>query len=275
MASPHVNPSRLSGRIAWLPLAAALLLEPVIAGSNAATEAKSPPKASAAVKGDPAVGKVLFEQRCSICHGMNGGGGRGPNLRQAELWHASNPAGIAAVIKYGIPPDMPDGWYFSDVDLANLSVYVFSLGQIPQAPLTGDAARGQVVFEQSGCLGCHMLGGRGHGYGPDLTNIGATRGAESLRQTLIDPKSSLPPEFLLVEVVTAAGQTIQGIRRNEDTMTIQIQDPTGAHHSLVKSRLRSLKRLRGATPMPPFGEMLSKQQLDDLVTYLALQRRRR
>jgi len=66
-----------------------------------------------------------------------------------------------------------------------------------------------------------------------------------------------------------------GIRRNEDTMTIQIQDPTGAHHSLVKSRLRSLKRLRGATPMPPFGEMLSKQQLDDLVTYLALQRRRR
>ncbi len=206
---------------------------------------------------------------------MNGGGGRGPNLRQAELQHASNAAEIAAVIQNGIAPDMPDGWYFSNVDLANLSEYVFSLGQIPQAPLTGDAARGQVVFEQSGCLGCHLLGGRGHGYGPDLTNIGAVRGSESLRHTLIDPKSSLSPEFLLVEVVTAAGQTIQGIRRNEDTMTIQVQDPTGAHHSLVKSRLRSLKRLRGTTPMPSFGERLSEKQLDDLVSYLAMQRLRR
>jgi len=251
------------------------LLVPVIAGSNAPKEAESPSKASAEVKEDRAVGRALFEQRCSVCHGMNGGGGRGPNLRRAELQHASNPGEIAAVIKNGIAPDMPAGWYFSDVDLANLSVYVFSLGQIPQAPLPGNAARGQVVFEQSGCLGCHMLGGRGHGYGPDLTNVGAARGPERLRQTLIDPKSSLPAEFLLVEAVTASGQTIQGIRRNEDTITIQVQDPTGAHHSLVKSRLRSLKRLRGATPMPPFGELLSKQQLDDVVTYLAVQRRRR
>jgi len=228
-----------------------------------------------ALKGDPAVGRALFEQRCGVCHGLNGGGGRGPNLRRPVLQHASNIVEIASVIKHGIEPDMPEGWYFSDQDLANLATYVYSLGQVPQTPLPGDPARGKAVFEQSGCLSCHILDGRGNGYGPDLSDVGEARGVDRLRQTLKDPKTSLAPEFQLIEVVTASGATIRGIRRNEDTVTLQIQEPSGAFHSLSKPQLRSLKRLYGETPMPSFATVLSQQQMDDLVSFLATQRRGR
>jgi hypothetical protein len=88
---------------------------------------------------------------------------------------------------------------------------------------------------------------------------------------LLDPKSTLPKDFLLVEVVTPTGQTLSGLRRNEDTLTLQLQDVTGTFYSVEKSQLRSLSRLTGETPMPSFGKTLSKRQLDDLVAYLVQQ----
>ena len=220
-----------------------------------------------------AQGRAAFEQRCGVCHGMNGGGGRGPNLRTPTLQHASDLAGITGVIKNGIAPDMPTNWQISDTELKSLAAYVYSLGRTAEAPvLPGDPARGATVFGQSGCSGCHVLGGQGNGYGPELTAIGAARSVDRLRQTLIEPASSLAPEFLLVEAVTNSGETIQGIRRNEDTLSIQIQDQSGRFYSLSKAQLRSLKRLSGMTPMPTFASSLSQKQLDDLVSYLAVQR---
>lgn len=269
------RPYRLRGTILVLYAVGSLAL-PVLQSASSVTFASRQSNGSASaqseLKGDPATGRILFEQRCGLCHGINGGGGRGPNLRRHVLQHGSTLAEIASVIKNGIPPDMPEGWYFSDQDLANLASYVYSLGQTPQAELPGDPERGRAVFEQSGCLSCHILGGRGNGYGSDLTNVGAVRGQDRLRQTLIDPKTSATPDFLLVEAVMASGKTVQGIRRNEDTLTIQIQDSSGNFHSLAKSRLRSLKRLRGETPMPSFGGILSQRQVDDLVSFLAVQR---
>jgi putative heme-binding domain-containing protein len=219
-------------------------------------------------------GRALFEQRCSLCHGMDGSGGRGPNLRTAVLHHASSRAGLIAIIRDGIEPDMPAGWYFSDRDLQSLATYVESLGKVTEVAVSGDPEEGRLVFEQSGCLACHILSGRGQGYGPDLTYIGAARSAYRLRQTLVDPRSSLPADFLFVRVTTDAGLVIEGIRRNEDTLTLQIQDSTQRFHNVDKARLRSLERLRGETPMPSYADSLSIEQRENLVAFLAAQRRR-
>jgi putative heme-binding domain-containing protein len=178
---------------------------------------------------------------------------------------------IAAVITTGIAPDMPASPFLSDAELADVATYVYSLGRLPPVAVPGDAAKGRLIFERSGCLSCHILRGEGKGYGPELTNVGVARSADRLRQTLLDPKSTIPQNFLLVEVVTHTGQTLRGVRRNEDTLTLQLQDATGVFYSVEKSQLRSLSRLMGETPMPSFGKTLSKRQLDDLVAYLAQQ----
>lgn len=102
-----------------------------------------------------------------------------------------------------------------------------------------------------------------------MTDIGARRNAAYLRQTLLNPAGSLPEGFLLVEAVAESGQTVRGIRLNEDTFTIQIRGVGGQFYSFRKSTLKQLRKLKGQTLMPSFKESLTPAELDDLVAYLA------
>jgi cytochrome c oxidase cbb3-type subunit III len=69
-----------------------------------------------------------------------------------------------------------------------------------------------------------------------------------------------------------AGETLRGIRLNEDTFTIQLKDMQGRICSFRKSELRGLKKLRNETPMPSYSSAFSSGGLEDLVAFLASQR---
>lgn len=224
------------------------------------------------VSTDAEAGKKLFEQHCALCHGMDGKGGRGPSLNRARLKHAPDDAALKSVIADGIPPNMPEGWFFDEEDVANLAAFVRSLGKIPADPVPGDSARGASVYAKSGCSGCHILDGTGAGYGPELTGIGERRSAVFLQKAISKPGAVLPEDFLFVKATTASGEVIEGIRANEDSFTIQIKDSGGRFHSFRKGGLREFRKLRGETPMPPFQGILSAAEMQDLVAYLASQR---
>ena len=231
-----------------------------------AAAAKSPHRV------DPAAGKVIFQAHCALCHGLDGGGGRGPDLRRPKLDRASNDEALKSLIENGIPPEMPDGWYLSKEDIANIAAFVRSLGNVPTEKLPGNAARGEALYDRSGCDRCHILAGRGVGFGPALTDIGAKRGAAQLRETLRNPAKTIPDGFLLVEATTSTGETLRGIRLNEDTFTIQLKDMQGRIYSVRKSELRGLRKLRNETPMPTYASEFSGVELEDLVAFLASQR---
>ena len=76
---------------------------------------------------DLAAGKRMFERHCSLCHGIDGKGGRGPNLNRAQLFRAPDDSALMAIISDGIPPEMPEGWFFSEEEVANIAAYVRSL----------------------------------------------------------------------------------------------------------------------------------------------------
>jgi cytochrome c oxidase cbb3-type subunit III len=218
---------------------------------------------------DVTAGKQLFERHCVVCHGIEGKGGRGPNLNRAELSNAPDDAALKSVISDGIPPAMPAGFFFTDDDLANVSAYVRSLSKFPPEPVSGDASHGAQVYAEAGCSTCHIVAGIGTGYGPELTDIGVRRSPSYIRQTIAHPESTIPEGFLLVEAVAVSGETIQGIRANEDSFTIQIKDSGGLFHSLRKQNLKELRKLRGQTSMPSFERILQGPELQDLVAYLA------
>jgi putative heme-binding domain-containing protein len=221
---------------------------------------------------DLAAAKIIFEGRCALCHGIDGGGGRGPSLRHPKLAHAPDDEALKSVIENGIPPEMPEAWFLSTEEIASVAAYVRSLGNAPQETLPGDPARGKIIYSRSGCPACHILDGEGSGYGPELTDVGARRGSARLRETLQNPAKAIPESFLLVEATTNSGQMIRGIRLNEDTFSIQLKDQQGRFHSFRKSELRDLKKLRGESPMPAYASSLTPAETDDLIAFLASQR---
>jgi putative heme-binding domain-containing protein len=217
-------------------------------------------------------GKPLFERHCALCHGIDGSGGRGPSLRRRKLVRAADKEALESLIENGIPPEMPDAWFLSKREIASVAAYVRALGNASPEVLPGDPARGKAIYARSGCSACHILAGEGSGFGPDLTEVGARRGSARLREMLENPAKTIPENFLLIETTTDSGQTVRGIRLNEDTFSIQVKDQQGNIYSFRKSDLRNLKKLRGETPMPAYASVFSSVELDDLVNFLAAQR---
>lgn len=241
-----------------------------LAPGPSAQQAVAAPAPAAPQRG--LAGKLLFERHCALCHGIDGSGGRGPSLRRRKLVRAADKEALESLIENGIPPEMPEAWFLSKREIASVAGYVRTLGNAAPEVLSGDPARGKAIYARSGCSACHILAGKGSGFGPDLTDVGVRRGSARLREMLENPAKTIPENFLLIETTTDSGQTVRGIRLNEDTFSIQLKDQQGNIYSFRKSDLRNLKKLRGETPMPAYASVFSSAELDDLVNFLAAQR---
>jgi cytochrome c oxidase cbb3-type subunit 3 len=214
-------------------------------------------------------GKVLFERNCAVCHGIDGTGGRGPSLARPRLAHAPDDAALRAVIQNGIPPEMPDaGRFLLDDEVDELATYVRSLGKVTGLVSPGDVSRGKDVFTRSGCPSCHIVSGAGAGIGPELTDVGERRSPAYVRQAILRPAERLPADFLFLLAKPLSGDSVRGIRLNEDTFTVQIKDVAGKFYSLRKADLKELRQLKGETPMPAFEGNLTTAEIEDLVAFL-------
>ena len=84
---------------------------------------------------------------------------------------------------------------------------------------------------------------------------------------ILDPDAEVESEFWSVTVRTTAGQTVHGIRLNEDTSSMQIRTDQGRLVSFVKADLRDYTILT-VSPMPSFKDRLTETDLADVVAYL-------
>ena len=228
-----------------------------------------PKKNPFATNADLKSGQQLFMSQCARCHGSKGEGGRGAVLAQPRLRYAPDDESLFVVIRDGIKgTEMPGGYALDTRETWQLAAYVRSLGRMAPEKVTGDPKHGQELYGSKGrCAQCHINGGVGGSLGPELTEIGARRSAAHLRAAVLDPGSTLPEDFLQVRV-TKDGQTITGVRLNEDVFSIQIRDLNGGIHSFLKEDLKDLQRDTGKSPMPSFRGTLSASEVDDLVAYL-------
>jgi cytochrome c oxidase cbb3-type subunit III len=231
---------------------------------------------------DLARGRKLFESQCARCHGISGHGGFGPSLARPRLRRAPDDAALRDVIQNGIPNTaMPGEWDLDEREVAAVAAYVRSLGRLPSERLAGDAARGKALYEgKGGCAACHVARGVGSGLGPDLTEIGALRGASYLKTALLEPGKELPDRpvpyepnayagYLPIRARLADGREVVGYRVNEDSFTLQLRDAASRLHSLRKSDIASIDRQFGGSLMPRYGDALAAAEIDDLVAYLA------
>ncbi len=242
-----------------------LLITLVCASANAQTRALT-----AATRADIASGQKIFDAQCAWCHGAAGTGGTGPDLHRTQLRHAANDRELVMIVRNGIPgTEMPSfAIAFTEAMARQTAAYVRSLGRAAGRPLPGNAQRGASAYDSNGCASCHIVSGKGNALGPELTSIGALRGAPYLREALVKPEAAHPPGYLVVKATTSAGEEVRGIRANEDVFYVHIRDGRGTVHTLEKSTLSKLDRELEASLMPSYAR-LAPGDLDDLVAFLA------
>lgn len=220
-----------------------------------------------------AAGAKLFTNSCAGCHGPRGEGGRGPNLRNRGAWHKLDEQDLFQTIQKGIPgADMP-ATNLPEEQIWQLAAFVRALAApaIESNP-TGDVAAGEAVFwGKGGCGSCHRILGKGGMLGPDLSNIGASRPVDQLREAILDPDADGFQGYRGVVAVTKTGQTIRGVARNRTNYSIQILDRKGDLHLLLTTDLRELK-FSEHSPMPgDYKQRLSRQEINDVVAFLSRQ----
>ena len=221
---------------------------------------------------DAELGRTTFvtSAGCSYCHSNDGTGGRGANLTLGEYRFGGSDAQLFETIRNGIQgSDMPPT-RGPDPEIWRLVAFVKRLGsQGLNEKAPGDPLAGKTVYEgKGGCGACHLIDRQGGILGPDLTRVGRRRSLRFLEQSIVDPEADLPVSYRAVRVVTASGETVTGIRLNEDDVSIQLRDTNGNLRAYLKDKLKDIRRDKPSL-MPAYGSILSKREIEDLVAYLS------
>ncbi|MEW5978668.1 MAG: c-type cytochrome [Acidobacteriota bacterium] len=220
---------------------------------------------------DVAAGAATYRSHCSPCHGLNGKGGRGPDLTTSVYFHGDTDFELLTNISEGIPGTEMPALFYSPDRVWQVVAYLRSLTSRGQDQPKGNIVRGGELFRSKGCLQCHRIDGKGSRLGPDLTEIGKMRSSLHLRTALTDPQADVRQRYWVVRFTDAAGRAVEGFLMNEDTYTVQFMDLGEGLHSLQKSELQNY-RIEKISKMPSFRSALTAEDLDDLVAFLAAQR---
>jgi putative heme-binding domain-containing protein len=161
-------------------------------------------------------------------------------------FHSLGSAGISAVVKY-------------------LRVLQ---GRGQPSALPGVAERGQTLyFGRAGCSSCHMVGGQGGFLASDLSGYGKAHSVDEIRDAILKPGRDSALRAKNAIVTTKDGTRFEGIVRNEDNFSIQLQSKDGAYHFIDKTDTKDVQY--DSTPvMPNYETTLSRSELNDIVSYL-------
>jgi cytochrome c oxidase cbb3-type subunit III len=256
-------------------LAALALAGLTVAGAGVASaqaETKTNPLAGDARAIDG--GKNIYRGRCGVCHGVDARGYRGPDLTTGDWVHGGSDAQLFTTIFRGVAgTEMPPSPNMSDEEVWMVIAYLRTLGAPGgAAPERGDAVRGEQMFwakDKGNCGQCHMIGARGGRLGPNLSRIGASRSATVLTREIRTPHEVIPVGFETITAVTRDGRKIRGVRKNEDTFTVQLMTGSEELLSFFKRELADLVAEPERSLMPAYGpERLPDADLTDLVRYL-------
>lgn len=181
-------------------------------------------------------GRVLFVQKCGVCHTLAQAGTTaqmGPNLDDA--FAAARAAGeggdtVEGIVKaqvefprpsnsnpaVSMPRDVVTGQ-----DLEDVAAYVGRYAGVPgAAPPKAPGGPGAQVFADNGCGGCHTLAAANSGgvTGPNLDEILPGQSATMVKESIVDPNAHIakgypanvmPQNFSAIITPTQLNQLVQ------------------------------------------------------------------
>ena len=226
---------------------------------------------------DPAAiqaGDLIFHERCAVCHGQKAQGSMAANLVRTRSVRRGSQAALFTLIRNGIPgTDMPPQPDLPDNGIWQIISYLRSLalpGQQP--PLEGDPQAGRVVFQEAGCISCHIVNGTGGFRGPSLDSIAVKKASGKIRTDVLDPDADLAPGFEPIAVETNDGRRVEGVLKNEDTFQVLVLNAEGEVETFERSSLKALTMLTRSIMPADYEARLSPEDLGNLLAFLDRQR---
>jgi putative heme-binding domain-containing protein len=224
-------------------------------------------------------GQALFRGLCSGCHGGAGRGGKGPDLTRGRFMHGNKDEDIARVIREGVARTTMKklGESLKEEQISKLVLFIRSLARAPgeatwKPYLKGDPVAGRKLFfdvkGKAACAKCHTIDREGGRIGPPLDRIAGRRSAEFIMESILEPSKDIDPDYETVQVVTARGMTITGLRVNESNFNIQLREENGRFHSFLKSELESVTVLKKSLMPDNLAEVLTVKELHDLFAFM-------
>jgi len=220
-------------------------------------------------RADVEAGQRLYGPQCQVCHGANGDGVPGIDLKLGRFRRASSDSDLARVITSGVPGTGMPAFVLRPEELTSIVAFIRAgFDPASAAVRVGDASRGRALFYgKAECSQCHRVNGSGPRVAPDLSDIGSIRTLAALQRALLTPEQALLPIHRPVTIVTKNGRRYSGRRLNEDTYTVQIIDEQENLVSLDKADLRELA-VEDTGRMPSYADRLSADELADVIAYL-------
>jgi mono/diheme cytochrome c family protein len=136
---------------------------------------------------DITYGATLYASRCVTCHGPQGDGVGGVNLRSGTFRNAVIDRDLERFIRAGSPAGMPP-FMLDNAEMAGIVAYLRNMNTVDTTAVKmGNPAGGRAVFEGKGeCTRCHRIGAIGSRVGPNLSDIGVARSAGSVQRSILD-----------------------------------------------------------------------------------------
>lgn len=235
-------------------------------------QAEQNPSSDNASKAPAAPGRSTFNSFCAACHGLDGSGSdKAVNISGTARARQLSDTQLSGIISNGVPgTGMPAFRNLDEKQVREIVVYLRSLqGKIDGRTLPGDPKRGREIFFGKGnCSACHTVSGQGGFLGPDLTEHGATSSADALREEIVKAPRVPPMGYRTAVLTTVGGERLEGLVRNEDNFSVQLQTKDGSFHFFRKSDLRSFERQNGSLMPADYRDRLSDGELNDLASYL-------
>lgn len=237
-------------------------------GQNSSQRAKPVQSGSALV----AESSKTFAATCAGCHGLDGRGGeRGPNIAtRPEVLRRSDQE-LLQILRNGVAASgMPSFAALGDNKLAAMVSYLRTLQRKNEAaPIPGDVRHGEsLFFGKARCSECHSINGHGGFIGSDLSGYAAGSYAAEVKSAIVSPDIDTKESRSKTLVTLRDGKTWEGVIRNEDNFSLQLQSLDGAFHLIQKSDLADFKPATQPLMPDDYGKTLSAAELDDLVGYL-------
>ncbi len=132
----------------------------------------------------------------------------------------------------------------------------------------GDPSRGKELFVTKTCMICHEAGGTGINFGPGLSQIGDKLDGRALYQAILQPSEKISMGFEGWEVTLKNKTKLVGIiEETEENLTLTMIG--GAKQTIDKGEITSKAKMKQSLMYPGLHQLMTPDELADLVAYLS------